>query len=119
MQWPVRRRPFASSAARQSLITSLRHVLSTLSLLHPLVSFSLTDTTDTSSTGSARRLVSVSRSAEGVLGRWRQLWGRAGVENAVEFNRKDDVDEMGASGFFSLSASHSKSNQFICAPPSP
>ena len=69
----------------------------------------------TNSAGGPKRLVSVARSKEGVLGRWRQLWGRAGVENVFEFNRTDEKGELGAQGFFSLTASHSKSTQFVCA----
>ena len=113
------RSPYATPTARASLVTSFRHALSTLSLLHPLVSFSLTETSDdATATGGARRLVGVARSKEGVLGRWRQLWGRAGVENVVEFDHSDDKDELRAEGFFSLTASHSKASQFICASPS-
>lgn len=87
-----------------------------MALLHPLVSFSLTDTSD--QTSGIKRLLVVSRSKEGCLGRWRQLWGRAGVENTVEFEEKevtngDDV-KLSAHGFFSLAASHSKASQFIC-----
>lgn len=50
-----------------------------------------------------------------MLGRWRQLWGRAGVDKVVVFERQEGTEgEFGASGFFSLTASHSKANQFIC-----
>ena len=108
LQWPVRRRPVSTPAGRLALLTSFRNSLATLSLLHPLVSFNLVD----SSTADSKRLLSVNKMREGVLGRWKQLWGRAGVENVYEF--EDTAGEFSASGFFSLTASHSKGSQFVC-----
>ncbi|KAL8286704.1 hypothetical protein RQP46_004232 [Phenoliferia psychrophenolica] len=112
-KWPVRRRPHATPTARLALIAAFRQSISTISLLHPHVSFTLTETNDDSNSTGPKRLVHVARSKEGVLGRWRQLWGRAGVEQAVEFERKDGKGELSAKGFFSLTASHSKATQFI------
>ncbi|KAI5476871.1 hypothetical protein MNV49_007105 [Pseudohyphozyma bogoriensis] len=111
-KWPVRRRPLTTPAARLNLITALKSSLSTLTLLHPEISFTLTDTSDESA--GAKRLVAVARSKEGVLGRWRQLWGRAGVENVVEIIEKEGgEEEIELEGFFSLTASHSKASQYI------
>lgn len=122
-QWPVRRRPLSTPAARLSLVASAKNLLSTIALVHPLVTFSLTDTSGASAP--RNRLISVSKSTEGILGRWRQLWGRAGVEKVdvfEEWEGEEDMDvtkedRFGALGFFSLTASHSKSSQFICASP--
>ncbi|KAL8286717.1 hypothetical protein RQP46_004245 [Phenoliferia psychrophenolica] len=112
-KWPVRRRPHATPTARLALIAAFRQSISTISLLHPHVSFTLIETNGDSNSTGPKRLVHVARSKEGVLGRWRQLWGRAGVEQAVEFEKRDEKGELGAKGFFSLTASHSKSTQFI------
>ncbi|KAK4690562.1 hypothetical protein P7C70_g9551, partial [Phenoliferia sp. Uapishka_3] len=38
---------------------------------------------------------------------------RAGVENAVEFERSDEKGELKAKGFWSMTASHSRGSQFI------
>ncbi|GAA5913981.1 hypothetical protein JCM8208_007016 [Rhodotorula glutinis] len=116
---PVRRRPLAKPAAQASLLSSLRSTLASLALLHPHVAFSLTDTTTSLSSPSnePRTLVAVVRSVEGVLGRWRQLWGRAGIEKVWEFDEVEDVEggdgELRAKGFFSLSAAHSKAGQHV------
>lgn len=54
------------------------------------------------------------------MGRWRQLWGRAGVEKVGGFEEWENESissaesRFGVVGFFSLTASHSKSSQFIC-----
>lgn len=85
--------------------------------MHPAVSFSLKDTTPTSTSPGTGSLVSVHRSKEGVLGRWRQLWGRSGVERVAEFGESDASGTYVASGFFSLTAAHNKSSQYICEPP--
>lgn len=115
-QWPVRRRPLSTPSARNTLLSSFKQALSTMSLLHPAVAFSLTDTSESSS--AAKRLVSVPRSSEGVLGRWRQLWGRAGVEKVFQYDVTEEEgsgsSELRAQGFFSATASHSKTSQFIC-----
>ena len=108
LQWPVRRRPSSTPAGRLALLTSSRNSLATLSLLHPLVSFSLVD-----ASADSKRLLSVNKMREGVLGRWRQLWGRAGVEKVYGF--EEVLGEFAAAGFFSLTASHSKGSQFVCA----
>ncbi|KAK4332420.1 DNA mismatch repair protein MLH3 [Rhodotorula toruloides] len=120
---PVRRRALSKSSAQSTLLASLRSTLSTLSLIHPSTSFSLTDTTSSSATssGESKTLLSVGRSGEGLLGRWRQLWGRAGVEKVWEFNEAEQRghaeegggEKMRARGFFSLSAAHTKAGQFI------
>ncbi|GAA5887523.1 hypothetical protein JCM6882_001438 [Rhodosporidiobolus microsporus] len=117
---PVRRRPLTKPSAHSALLSSLRTTLSTLALAHPSIAFSLSDTTTSSaaagSTGEAKTLLHLSRASEGLVGRWKQLWGRAGVEKVWEF----DEAEMGehssgvrAKGFFSLSAAHSKAGQYI------
>lgn len=52
-----------------------------------------------------------------MLGRWRQLWGQAGTEKVWEFERielQGAAQGMRAQGFVSLTAAHSKGNQFIC-----
>ncbi|KAM0756638.1 hypothetical protein T439DRAFT_321333 [Meredithblackwellia eburnea MCA 4105] len=114
-KWPVRRRPFMTSSARQTLSSSIRSTLCTLSLLHPSVSFTLTEVCDTlaAEEGDAKRGFGVSKSSEGVLGRWRQLWGRAGVENVVEISHQESGGDVKIEGFFSVTASHSKASQFI------
>ncbi|GAA5859668.1 hypothetical protein JCM1840_006400 [Sporobolomyces johnsonii] len=117
-KWPVRRRPLSTPAAQLSLLSSFRSSLATLSLLHPSVSFSLADTTTSSTSASSepKRLLAVPKSTEGTLGRWRQLWGRAGAEKVWQFDEEEDGGETGtirAEGFFSLTASHSKASQFI------
>lgn len=124
-QLPVRRRALSKPSTQSTLLASIRSTLSTLSLIHPSISFSLTDTTSSSATptGESKALLSVGRSGEGLLGRWRQLWGRAGVEKVWDFDEaeqsdhsKEHVDEkLRARGFFSLSAAHTKAGQFICA----
>ncbi|GAA5834182.1 hypothetical protein JCM9279_004239 [Rhodotorula babjevae] len=121
---PVRRRSLAKPAAQAALLSSLRSTLASLALLHPHVAFSLTDTTTSLSSLSSepRTLVAVARSTEGVVGRWRQLWGRAGIEKVWEF---DEVEANGderegrlqATGFFSLSAAHSKAGQHVSHAP--
>ncbi|BGP12776.1 hypothetical protein JCM10213_007290 [Rhodosporidiobolus nylandii] len=113
-KFPVRRRPLLKAAAQATLLTQLRSSLSVLALIHPAVSFSLTDTTSSVSsvTGEGKKLLQLQRAGEGLLGRWKQLWGRAGVERVWEF---EDEAEGGvkAKGFFSLSAAHSKAGQHI------
>ena len=60
-------------------------------------------------------MIKVVRSTEGILGRWRQLWGRAGTERVWSFDRAEDVEKgIRAEGFFSFTAAHSKASQFIC-----
>ncbi|GAA5926595.1 hypothetical protein JCM3775_001061 [Rhodotorula graminis] len=117
---PVRRRPLAKPAAQASLLSSLRSTLASLALLHPHVAFSLTDTTTSLSSLSSepRTLVTVARSTEGVVGRWRQLWGRAGVEKVWNFDEVEELREeregtLRVKGFFSLSAAHSKAGQHV------
>ncbi|GAA5920751.1 hypothetical protein JCM1841_004163 [Sporobolomyces salmonicolor] len=117
-KWPVRRRPLSTPSAQLSLLSSFRSALATLSLVHPSVSFSLADTTrsPTSASCEPKRLLAVPKSTEGTLGRWRQLWGRAGAEKVWQINEEEDWGEAGtirAEGFFSLTASHSKASQFI------
>ncbi|GAA5949089.1 hypothetical protein JCM21900_004855 [Sporobolomyces salmonicolor] len=121
-KWPVRRRPLSTPSAQLSLLSSFRSALATLSLVHPSVSFSLADTTRSPASASRepKRLLAVPQSTEGTLGRWRQLWGRAGAEKVWQINEEEDWGEAGtirAEGFFSLTASHSKASQFICACP--
>ncbi|GAA5832199.1 hypothetical protein JCM11251_004277 [Rhodosporidiobolus azoricus] len=128
--FPVRRRPLHKPSAQSTLLTHLRSTLSTLSLVHPHVAFSLIDTTTSSSaslsaaavTGEAKSLLQLNRANEGLIGRWRQIWGRAGVEKAWEFEDFEGEVEAGkrgeggrvkARGFFSLSAAHSKAGQYI------
>ncbi|CDR39105.1 RHTO0S04e01398g1_1 [Rhodotorula toruloides] len=120
---PVRRRALSKPSAQSTLLASLRSALSTLSLIHPSISFSLTDSTSSSamSSGESKTLLSVGRSGEGVLGRWRQLWGRAGVEKVWEFGEAEKEEhvvegvgeKLRARGFFSLSAAHTRAGQFI------
>lgn len=122
MQLPVRRRPLSKPFAQATVLSSLRSTLSSVALLHPDVAFSLTDTTSSPSSLSSepRTLLSVGRSSTGLVGRWKQLWGRAGVERIVEFDEVEpaadgkDGANMRARGFFSLSAAHSKSGQHVC-----
>lgn len=112
IQWPVRRRPHSTGAGRAALLTSLRSSLATLVLLYPLVSFTLTDLV------ASHHLLTVTKMREGVLGRWKQLWGRAGVEKVYEFDESEnhgDLEGFSASGFFSLTAAHSKASQYICS----
>ncbi|GAA6032746.1 hypothetical protein JCM8097_000771 [Rhodosporidiobolus ruineniae] len=47
-KFPVRRRPLEKPSAQQSLLTSLRTQLATLALVHPHVSFTLTNTSSSS-----------------------------------------------------------------------
>ncbi|GAA5949571.1 hypothetical protein JCM3765_002708 [Sporobolomyces pararoseus] len=108
-KYPVRRKSLSTLTAQQTTICQIRSQLSIISLAHPRVSFHLVDT----SSQQPKNLLSVSRSVEGVLGRWKQLWGRAGVEQVWEFERKDVEAGINVKGFISESASHSKSNQFI------
>lgn len=69
-----------------------------------------------------KKLIQVSRTGDEILGRWKQLWGRAGVEKVAIFEQWEDVEvisekgkgKFGVEGFFSLTASHSKASQFIC-----
>ncbi|GJN91648.1 hypothetical protein Rhopal_004671-T1 [Rhodotorula paludigena] len=104
-----------------TVLSSLRSTLSSIALLHPDVAFSLTDTTSSPSSLSSepRALLSVGRSSTGLVGRWKQLWGCAGVEHVVEFDEVEpaaagkDGARMRARGFFSLSAAHSKSGQHV------
>ncbi|BGP36756.1 DNA mismatch repair protein [Rhodotorula kratochvilovae] len=118
---PVRRRPLAKPAAQASLLASLRSMLASLALLHPHIAFSLTDTTTTFSflSSEPRTLLAVARSTEGLVGRWRQLWGRAGVEKVWEFDEAeggpngDEAGRIRARGFFSLSAAHTKAGQHV------
>ncbi|ORY75708.1 hypothetical protein BCR35DRAFT_306246 [Leucosporidium creatinivorum] len=110
-KWPVRRKPLSTPSARITLLNSFRHSLSTLSLLHPSVSFSLLDTSSSGTSSDsmgAKRLVNVARSTEGVL-------GRPGTEKVWEFERQEEqaVKGMSAEGFFSLTAAHSKGSQFL------
>lgn len=61
----------------------------------------------------------MSRSSEGLLGRWRQLWGRAGSEQVWTFDVREEEQHLTdpairAQGFFSLSANRTKSAQLIC-----
>ncbi|GAA5994097.1 hypothetical protein JCM5350_008092 [Sporobolomyces pararoseus] len=108
-KYPVRRKSLSTLSAQQTIISQIRSQLSIISLAHPLVGFSLVDT----SSRLPKNLLSVSRSVEGVLGRWRQLWGRAGIEQVWEFENNDRDTGITVKGFISESASHSKSNQFI------
>ncbi|BGP28900.1 DNA mismatch repair protein [Rhodotorula toruloides] len=120
---PVRRRALSKHSAQSTLPSSMRSTLSTLSLIHPSISFSLNDTTSSSTTssGESKTLLSVGRSGEGLLGRWRQLWGRAGVEKVWEFDEAERgidagegaAEKLRARGFFSVSAAHTKAGQFI------
>ncbi|GAA5908309.1 uncharacterized protein JCM6883_004342 [Sporobolomyces salmoneus] len=108
-KYPVRRKSLSALSAQLSTISQVRSQLSIISLAHPNVSFHLTDT----STNEVKSLLSVSRSVQGVLGRWRQLWGRAGIEQVWEVDKVDEETGMRVKGFVSESASHGKSNQFI------
>lgn len=115
-QWPVRRKPLTTPSARLALINLFRITLATIALVHPLISFSLHDLASSSSATSASKLlISVSRASKGMIGRWRQLWGRAGVEKIQEIEAwEDEGRTFGLVGFLSCTASHSKSSQFIC-----
>ncbi|SCZ90175.1 BZ3500_MvSof-1268-A1-R1_Chr1-3g01820 [Microbotryum saponariae] len=123
-QWPVRRKPLSSPSGRSTALTQLRKELATVALAHPAVAFSLVDTStnDTHSLSSTRSktVLNVQKSSTDALwARWKQVWGRAGVEHVHEFHlheRTDQTDLEGwqADGFFSLGASHSKLDQFIC-----
>ncbi|GAA6047328.1 hypothetical protein JCM3770_001889 [Rhodotorula araucariae] len=118
---PVRRRPLTKPAAQAALLASLRSTLASLALLHPHIAFSLSDTTTSLSSLSSepRTLLSVARSTEGLVGRWRQLWGRAGVEKVWEFDEAEPDAEgdhgkaLHVRGFFSLSAAHTKAGQHV------
>lgn len=61
--------------------------------------------------------MSASRTQDGLLGRWRQLWGRAGVEQTVSIDETNEEAQVRVRGFFSLTASHSKGSQYICQSP--
>ncbi|GAA5980265.1 hypothetical protein JCM11641_005523 [Rhodosporidiobolus odoratus] len=117
-KFPVRRRPLEKASAEQTLRTFLRTSLATLALVHPAVSFSLVDTTSSlsASLGEGKTILHLSKATEGVLGRWKQLWGRAGVEKVWEFDEVEegaDMSRVRTSGFISLSAAHSKASQHI------
>ncbi|GAA6001835.1 hypothetical protein JCM10207_002342 [Rhodosporidiobolus poonsookiae] len=118
-QFPVRRKPLLKPSAQHALSASLRSALAALSLAHPHIAFALVDTTaSTSAGGEGKTLLQVARTGEGALGRWRQLWGRAGVEKVWEFDETDGGEGGGegavrARGFFSLSAAHSKAGQHV------
>ncbi|KDE09621.1 hypothetical protein MVLG_00028 [Microbotryum lychnidis-dioicae p1A1 Lamole] len=122
-QWPVRRKPLSSPSGRSTALTRLRKELAIVALAHPAVAFSLVDTStnETHSLSSTRSktVLNVQKSSTDALwARWKQVWGRAGVEHVHEFHlheRTDQTDLEGwqADGFFSLGASHSKSDQFI------
>ncbi|GAA6059081.1 hypothetical protein JCM10212_002052 [Sporobolomyces blumeae] len=118
-KYPVRRRPLENASAQATLLAHARSRISHLALAHPSVSFSLVDST----LDPPKTLVSVPRSNEGVLGRWRQLWGRAGTETVWEVDLREQQDDGNAAetietafraeGFISVSASHSKSSQYL------
>ena len=110
MQYPVRRRPLATPTAQAALTFALRQAVTTIALIHPHVAFSLTDF----DSDDPVRLVSAVRLSDGVIGRWRQMWGRAGVEKVAAVEDADREGEMSLSGFFSLTASHSQGSQYIC-----
>lgn len=98
-----------------ALRNAFRLTLASLSLVHPSVAFTLHDLTSAWTTSPAKVLISVGKTREGILGRWRQLWGRAGVEKVAKVSEwEDDSRLFGVDGFFSLTASHSKGSQFIC-----
>ena len=101
------------STSVSSTLSTIRSLVSNISLIHPTISFQLSDI----SLSTPKTLVSVRNCSQGVLGRWRQLWGRSGIERVWEFDQQSHHKEGGgieARGFVSLSASHGKRNQFIC-----
>ena len=111
VQFPVRRKLVSTSLS--STLSTARSLVSNISLIHPTISFQLSDI----SLSTPKTLVSVRNCSQGVLGRWRQLWGRSGIERVWEFDQQSHHKEGGgieARGFVSLSASHGKRNQFIC-----
>ncbi|KAK4055183.1 DNA mismatch repair protein [Microbotryomycetes sp. JL201] len=112
-QYPVRRRPYKTRSAQQNLLNSCRQALETLALVHPTISFSLSDSAATSSSGEtrAKRILQIASSNDGALGRWKQLWGRNGIEDVRMFDLADGT--VGAAGFFSKAASPSKQFQFV------
>ncbi|GAA6022703.1 hypothetical protein JCM11491_003737 [Sporobolomyces phaffii] len=111
--YPVRRKALSTRAAQLAAVSDIRTHLAVTSLVHPGVAFHLTDTPSSSSVSREPKcLVSVSKTAHGALGRWKQLWGRAGVERVSEVDRTGPGG-MRLAGFISHSASPARSNQFI------
>ncbi|KAK4057695.1 DNA mismatch repair protein [Microbotryomycetes sp. JL221] len=60
--------------------------------------------------------IHVASTSDGLLGRWKQLWGRNGIEDVRMFELSDRNTEQEATkavGFFSMSGSHSKQAQYV------
>ncbi|KAM0793500.1 hypothetical protein ACM66B_000939 [Microbotryomycetes sp. NB124-2] len=115
-QFPVRRRPYRTRSTQQTLLTACRQSLEALALIHPAVNFSLSDSSVTSASGESqpKRLLQLAGSSAGILGRWKQLWGRNGIEDVRMFDIAEaTTDTIRAEGFFSMAASQTKQFQHV------